>query len=75
MLRMKWCFVCMNVFMGCCLFYGQDVRVRYNQMVPVIALKGRPQFGASPDHGRVFIPQTMVELDEMILTLLKLKAW
>ena len=56
----------MNVFMGCCLFYGQDVRVRYDQMVPVIALKGRPQFGASPDHGRVFIPQTMVELDVQI---------
>ena len=27
---------------------------------------GRPQFRASPDHGRVFIPQTMVELSEKI---------
>ena len=66
MLGVKWCFVCMNVFMGCCLFYGQAVRVRYDQMEPIIVLKGRPQFGASSDHGRVFIPQTMVELDVQI---------
>eukprot|EP00731_Ephydatia_muelleri_P026538 Em0018g638a len=43
-----------------------DVRVRYDQIEPIIVLKGRPQFGASPDHGRVFIPQTMVELDVQI---------
>ena len=40
----------------------QDIRVSYNQIEPVIIVKGRPHFGASSDHGRVFIPQTMVEL-------------
>ena len=51
-----------------CLFvcFLQDIRVSYNQIEPVIVIKGRPQFGASSDHGRVFIPQTMVELGEQI---------
>ena len=39
----------------------QDVRVSYDQIEPVIVLIGRPRFGPSPEHGRVFIPQTMVE--------------
>ncbi|KAL5467172.1 hypothetical protein EMCRGX_G031364 [Ephydatia muelleri] len=43
-----------------------DISVSYNQIEPVIVVKGRPQFGTSSDHGRVFIPQTMVELGEQI---------
>ena len=46
--------------------YNQDVRIIYDQIEPVVALKGRPLFGCNPDHGRLFIPQTMVELDEQI---------
>ena len=48
------------------LFYGQDICVSYGQIIPFFVLKGRPQFGVSHDHGRVFIPQTMVELDVQI---------
>ena len=53
-------------------FYDQgDANVSYDQFKPTIALKGRPQFviGRNVDgreHRRVFIPQTMVELDEQI---------
>ena len=51
-----------------CLFvcFLQDISVSYNQIEPVIVVKGRPQFGTSSDHDRVFIPQTMVELSEQI---------
>ena len=45
--------------------------MRYDQIKPTIALKGRPQFRVGRDidgreYRRVFIPQTMVELYEQI---------
>ena len=49
-------------------FNGQDFHVRYDQIKPLVAWEGRPQFPASPDHGSVFIPQTMVELDVQVET-------
>ena len=48
------------------IFNHQDVCISYEHIEPVVALKERPQFRTSPDHGRVFIPQTMVELSEQM---------
>ena len=47
-------------------FHHQDVSISYEHIEPTVALKGRPQFGASSNHGRVFILQSMVEQDEQM---------
>ena len=48
------------------LYLYQDVYVSSKDFEPAIFLIGRPHFTTSTGHGRVFIPQTMVELDEPI---------
>ena len=46
------------------LYLYQDVYVSSKDFEPAISLIGRPHFTISTGHSKVFIPQTMVELDE-----------
>ena len=49
------------------LYLYQDVHVGWKDFEPAIATIGSSQhFTVSSNHGRAFIPQTMVELDEPI---------